>query len=58
MKHCMSFAKGVGTGMIAGIAAATAVKCMCSKNKSFSKRTHKAARAVSEIMQDIQDLLD
>ena len=54
----MSFAKGVGTGMIAGIAAATAVKCMCSKNKSFSKRTHKAARAVSEIMQDIQDLLD
>lgn len=53
----MNFIKGVGTGMVAGIAVAASVKCLCDKNKKLCKRTGKAARTVGGIMEDIQELL-
>jgi hypothetical protein len=57
MKNGMNFIKGVGTGMVAGIAVAASVKCLCDKNKKFCKRTGKAVRTMSGIMEDIQELL-
>lgn len=57
MKNCMSFAKGMGAGIVTGMAMAATVKCICTKSKKMSKRTGKAARAVSQIMDDIQELL-
>ena len=57
MKTCMSFAKGIGTGMVAGIALAVTVKCMCQKNRKMERCTNRAARTVSDIMKDIQELL-
>lgn len=57
MKHCMSFAKGMGAGMMAGIALAVTVKCVCSKSRKMKRYTNRAANAVSGIMEDIQELL-
>lgn len=57
MKSCKGFIKGLGTGMAAGIAVAVAVKCVCCKSKKLSKRTCKMARAVSDIMDDIQEMI-
>lgn len=57
MKSTMSFMRGMGAGMVAGIAVAASVKCMCDKNKKFRKTTGRTARAVSEIMGDIERLL-
>ena len=37
MKNGMNFIKGVGTGMVAGIAVAASVKCLCDKNKKLCK---------------------
>ncbi len=58
MKHCMSFAKGMGLGLVVGVAAATAFKCACHSNRKFRRNTSKAARAVSEIMDDLQALIN
>lgn len=57
MKSCMNFAKGMATGMVTGIALAVTVKCVCQKNRKLSKYTNRAARTVSGIMEDIQELL-
>lgn len=53
----MNFAKGMATGMVTGIALAVTVKCVCQKNRKLSKYTNRAARTVSGIMEDIQELL-
>ncbi len=58
MKSTMNFAKGLGLGMIAGVAAVATYKCMCKHNRKFAKKSNRAARAVSDIMEDIQDLLN
>ena len=57
MKNTMCFMRGLGIGLAAGMATAAAVKCVCMKSKKFRKETTKAARAVSDIMEDIQQLL-
>lgn len=49
--------RGMGVGLAAGVAAAATVKCVCMKSKKFRKKTTKAARAVSDIMADIEQLL-
>jgi hypothetical protein len=58
MKQTMNFVRGMGAGMVAGIAVAASVKCMCDKNKKLHKTTGRAAKAVSEIMGDIERLLN
>lgn len=57
MKNTMCFMRGMGIGLAAGMATAAAVKCVRMKSKKFRKKTTKAARAVSDIMEDIQQLL-
>ncbi len=57
MKQCMNFVKGMALGIVAGMAMAVTLKCMIDKNKKLCKKTDKAAKAVSEIMEDIQALL-
>lgn len=57
MKNTMCFMRGMGVGLAAGVATAAAVKCICMKSKKFRKKTTKAARAVSDIMSDIEQLL-
>ncbi len=57
MKHCMSFAKGMGMGMVAGIAVAATVKCVCKNNKSMKRKAGKTVRAVSDIIDDLQTLI-
>ncbi len=57
MKQCVSFAKGLGAGMAAGAVAAVAVHYACKNGKKLKRKTGKAARAVSDIMEDIQELL-
>lgn len=57
MRGCMNFAKGMGAGMVAGIALAVTVKCMCQKSRKMARYTNRAARTVSGIMEDIQELL-
>ena len=58
MKQCMSFTKGMGLGIVVGIAAVASHKCYCRKNKKFRHKTAKAAKAMSDIMDDIQALLN
>ena len=58
MKSCMTFTKGLATGMIAGVAAVATYKCVCKHNRRFAKKSNRAARAVSDIMEDIQSLLN
>lgn len=58
MKSCMSFTKGLGMGIVVGMAAAVTVKCVCSNNKKLCKRTGKAARTVSQVLENIQELLE
>ena len=58
MKHCMSFAKGMGMAIVAGIALSATVKCVCKNSRTLKKKAGKTARAVSEIVEDIQALLN
>lgn len=58
MKHCMSFAKGMGMGIVAGIAISATVKCVCKNSKTLKRKAGKTARAVSDIVSDIQALLN
>lgn len=53
----MSFAKGFGAGMLASAAAAVTVGYACKHNKRLRRKTGKAAKALSEIMEDIEDLI-
>lgn len=53
----MSFAKGFGAGMLASAAAAVTVKYVCKHNKKLRRKTGKAAKALSEIMEDIEELI-
>lgn len=57
MKRCMSFTKGMVTGIATGMAIAVAVKCVCLKSRKCKKYTNRAARTVSGLMEDIQELL-
>lgn len=53
----MSFTKGMVTGIATGMAIAVAVKCVCLKSRKCKKYTNRAARTVSGLMEDIQELL-
>ena len=53
----MSFAKGMIAGVMAGVALAVTVKCVCMKSRRCKRYTSRAARTVSGLMEDIQELL-
>lgn len=58
MKHCMDFAKGMGAGIIVGLTAAGALKYACQNNRKIRRTTGKATKAISQIMEDIQSLVE
>lgn len=53
----MGFVKGIGVGMIAGVAATMVGKQMLMNNRTLAKKTTKAVKAASNIMDDIHNLL-
>ena len=57
MKSCISFIRGMGAGILAGMGIAVAVKCLCTNNKAMFKKTSKAARAMTDIISDIREML-
>ena len=57
MKNYMYFVRGLGTGMVAGLSLAVAVKCVCKENKKLSKKTGRTARQISDIMSSITEIL-
>ncbi len=58
MKQCLSFVKGMGAGIVLGMMSAGAIKYAGQHSRRFRKKTGKATKAISEIMEDIQALLD
>ncbi len=58
MKNVMNFAKGMGTGIVAGMAMAGAIKYAADHNRKFKRSTGKATKAMSNIIEDIQSLLN
>ena len=57
MKSCISFIRGMGAGILAGMGIAVAIKCLCTNNKAMCKKTSKAARAIPAIISDIKEML-
>lgn len=55
-KHPMSFFKGMGLGLIVGAAAACTAKMMVKENRSLSKGSAKAMRAVGDFVDGIQTM--
>ena len=58
MKNAMNFAKGMGAGIVAGMAMAGALKYAADHNRKFKRNTDKATKAMSNIIDDIQALLN
>ena len=54
----MNFAKGMGAGIVAGMAMAGAIKYAADHNRKFKRNTGKATKAMSNIIDDIQALLN
>ncbi len=52
-KNYMNFVKGVGLGMVAGMAAYSAAKSM-TNNKTLAKKASKAVHSISNVVDDIQ----
>ncbi len=57
MKSCMCFIRGMSAGIIAGMGITLALKCLCSNNKEICRKTGKATKAMSDIMNDIKEML-
>jgi hypothetical protein len=53
----MYYVKGLGTGMVAGLGLAVAVKCVCKENKKLTKKTGRTAKQISDIMSSITEIL-
>ena len=58
MKSVMNFAKGMGARIVAGMAMAGALKYAADHNRKFKRTTGKATKALSDIIEDIQALLN
>lgn len=55
-KSAMGFMRGIGTGLIAGMAIAAMGSKMMNGNKRFRRRSNKTMRAVGELMDDVQNM--
>lgn len=56
-KGSMNFVKGVGAGMIAGAVVTAVGTSVMKNNKPLAKTTKKAAKAVGNIIDDIQMMI-
>ena len=58
MKSCISFIKGMSLGVIVGVSAAAMFKYACQNNRKLRCKTTKATKAVSDIIEDIGNLIN
>lgn len=58
MNHSgMNFVKGIGTGLAAGVVVSAVGVSMMKNKKNLKKSAGKAARTVSNILDDVQYML-
>jgi hypothetical protein len=50
----MNFVRGIGTGLVAGMALATVGTQMMKNNRSLRRRTNKTLHTVGELMDNMQ----
>lgn len=55
-KQTMSFVRGIGTGLVAGMALATVGTQMAKNNRGLRRRTNKTLHTVGELMDTMQDM--
>ena len=55
-KDMMSFAKGMGAGMVVAGAAVVVGKVMLNNNKNLAKGSSKAIKAVSDFVDGVQTI--
>ncbi|MVB11264.1 hypothetical protein CAFE_19720 [Caprobacter fermentans] len=55
-KQTMGFVRGIGTGLVAGMALATVGNQMMKNNRGFRKRANKTLHTVGELMDSMQYL--
>jgi hypothetical protein len=53
-KQTMSFVKGIGTGMVAGMAVATVGSKMMKQDKHMKRNAHKAIRTMGSVLDNIE----
>lgn len=53
-KQTMNFVRGIGTGLVAGMALATVGTQMMKNNRSFRKRANKTMHTVGDLMDNMQ----
>ena len=51
------FVKGVGAGMVAGVAVAATSKMLMKNNKGVKKNAGKAIRAVGDLIENVQYMM-
>ena len=56
-KATMSFMKGMGMGLAAGVVTTVVGKAVIDNKKSLVKKTEKAVKTVGEIMENINGML-
>ena len=56
-KETMSFVKGMGMGLAAGVVTTVVGKAVIDNKKSLVKKTEKAVKTVGEIMDNINGML-
>lgn len=56
-KQTMNFAKGIGTGIIAGIAVASFGTRMMKDNKHLKRNAYKTMSAVSSLLDNVEYML-
>lgn len=57
MKNCMCFIKGMGLGIVVGVATVAMCKHACQNNRRLRHKTKKTAKAMSDIMEDLGNLI-
>ncbi|MCI1966271.1 MAG: hypothetical protein LKJ17_09115 [Oscillospiraceae bacterium] len=53
-RQTMNFVRGIGTGLVAGMALATVGTQMMKNNRSLRRRTNKTLHTVGELMDNMQ----
>ena len=55
-QQAMGFVKGIGAGLLAGAAIAAVSEKMMKNDRGLRRRADKRMRAVSELLDNVQDL--
>lgn len=55
-QQAMGFMKGIGAGMMAGMAIVAVSSRMMKDNRSFRRRANKTMRSVGELLDNVQEI--